>query len=349
MHGTRAHRRRSERSGFTLIELLVVIAIIALLIGILLPSLGKARATGRMIKCAAGERSVVQGIAGYLISGKQYYPPHYVYGADESGLSWRFEDQQQTNPNLNHGYVHWSYFIFNEGGVPESAFQCPGMPRGGAPATNPGPNSDHWELGQINDLGGGVGATTPNDRQVKRIAFTGNAAIFPRNKFFSSDGGRKNIFVKDSDIQFSSSTILTTEFNPVSDYAAVKVAGETPLFKSHRPITPFIGLSSGVNVYAEPLNDPTGYGRYRYPRVTDIEDDAVIVGAIEDGTRTNMNAIGRHHPGKKSARGGTTNFAFVDGHVEQLSIETTIEKRLWGDKFWSMGGGANKVDIRPGQ
>lgn len=66
--------------AFTLIELLVVIAIIALLIGILLPTLSTARETGQRLICASNQRQAAIGMSAYALDEDEYFP-----GANTSG------------------------------------------------------------------------------------------------------------------------------------------------------------------------------------------------------------------------------------------------------------------------
>jgi prepilin-type N-terminal cleavage/methylation domain-containing protein/prepilin-type processing-associated H-X9-DG protein len=63
-----------KNRAFTLIELLVVIAIIALLVGILLPALAKARQSAKQLKCSTQVRNVVQAMQVFANSNRESYP-----------------------------------------------------------------------------------------------------------------------------------------------------------------------------------------------------------------------------------------------------------------------------------
>lgn len=84
---------RPTARGFTLIELLVVIAIIALVIGILLPSLSGARERGKSLKCQTNIRELVRGSLCYVIEWGLLPPCLDNYSAsnlsgDKPGLDW---------------------------------------------------------------------------------------------------------------------------------------------------------------------------------------------------------------------------------------------------------------------
>ena len=75
-------KSRSKGLAFTLVELLVVIGIIALLISILLPTLGKARESAKTVQCLSNLRQIGLAMQMYQAEEKYIIPAAYFYNND---------------------------------------------------------------------------------------------------------------------------------------------------------------------------------------------------------------------------------------------------------------------------
>jgi prepilin-type N-terminal cleavage/methylation domain-containing protein len=127
-----------KKNAFTLIELLVVIAVIAVLMGILMPSLQKAREQAKIIRCASNMRQIVLALSTYTESNDGKLPPSpSLIDPDGTGqntgnyhrpneLNWRIGNAQGlvADPQSQKGYHYAGRYL----GVyleDAGAFNCP--------------------------------------------------------------------------------------------------------------------------------------------------------------------------------------------------------------------------------
>jgi prepilin-type N-terminal cleavage/methylation domain-containing protein/prepilin-type processing-associated H-X9-DG protein len=357
-------RPQLHQRAFTLVELLVVIGVIAILIGLLLPALSRARDEANTVKCESNLRVIGQLVAQYVTENQGFLPPALLHndmqisGANPAILS--------PDPPA-WGYIHWSAILlgrplpdpnsstFSLGTPPWpmylstagwEVFQCPSLVNGGLCPTNT------WAANL--DPGDGVEVPGIVDLQAPRLAYTLNEALCPRALLAYSPfrGNVRNYhYVRASTIPHSADLILATEFWGIGtlNQTTSLVDGITPVSGARLPVSGFTDLDGKpaneqyLLLYKQsPIPISAQYLSLLHP------DPQSTFQPITSGNLSNLlDFVGRNHGTRALGRVAgdsrwgwdlrKSNFLYLDGHVETKHIaDTIVPHNQWGDQFYSL-------------
>lgn len=311
---------RAKLMGFTLIELLVVIAIIAILAGMLLPALAKAKQKAMTTKCIAQFKQIGVGMAMYTSDNSEKLPYAAAGGFNGTSVNYTALLQNYVGGNMARSEFSWSVVVAPviqdtaTRTAPWKLFKCPA--------------DKHPNQVQI----GGNGLASYRASMSYNMPMADYRGQFA-NEWPLNPASKTGIGVFAVDIGVSGGNNRPPGWNP---YPATSPANDTwpntkvsniPTVRTAMVLSTdeTIALTEQIstNLYfgqgtRRPIFSPTGVG------TTDLANSGGRPGHFT-GTSTTIGAGVTDDTlhGKE-----TVNYLFVDGHAETLNYRKTVRNNV---------------------